>query len=218
MEPNELNEKPKFNWQRSLITVGIVIVTAGVIGGTTWYVMNQQAKTDKTNTDKQVSELQKQVADLQKTQTKTTTTTPTPATTTTDPTAGWKTFSNSDYHFALKYPTDWTATTLTAGVRLTKNGQYFDVIGWNNPSALTTDAWLQQDINNKNIASVTVADKTTKTLGSYQVLSFTHNGQDTNYIYYFGSNGKMIELDSAYGADASIKTTMEDVIKTVTFN
>jgi hypothetical protein len=112
MEPSELNEKPKFNWQRLLITVGIVIVTAGAIGGTTWYVMNQQAKNDKANTDKQVSDLQKQVADLQKTQTSTTTTTPSTTTTATDPTAGWKTYTNTKYGYTLKYPSDWSITTL----------------------------------------------------------------------------------------------------------
>jgi hypothetical protein len=84
MEPTELNEKTKFNWQRSLITVGIVIVTAGIIGGTTWYVMNQQATKDKETANKTAQDLQKQIDDLKKTQTttSTTTTTTTPATTT----------------------------------------------------------------------------------------------------------------------------------------
>jgi type II secretory pathway pseudopilin PulG len=108
MEPTELNEKPKFNWQRLLITVGIVIVTAGAIGGSVYYVMNQQAQKDKESAEKTAQDLQKQVADLQKTQTKTVTTT-TPATTTTDPTTSWKTFTDSSGTVSFKYPENWYA-------------------------------------------------------------------------------------------------------------
>ncbi len=114
MEPNEMNEKPKFNWQRLLITVGIVIVTAGAIGGSTWYVMNQQAKNDKANTDKQVSDLQKQVADLQKAQTKTTTAT-TPATTSTSNNSNTTTsYTNGTTNVSFSYPKDYTLKDVTS--------------------------------------------------------------------------------------------------------
>ena len=59
-------QKGNLNWKRLLITLGIVIVTTVVIGGVTWYLMDQQAKNEKTANDKQVLELQKQIDDLQK--------------------------------------------------------------------------------------------------------------------------------------------------------
>jgi cytoskeletal protein RodZ len=211
--------KEKFNWQRLLITLGLVIVAAGLVGGGIWYYMNQNEQAQTKSYNDSVSSLQKQINELKAAKTATATT-PSTSTTTTDPTAGWKTYNDTvnNYGFTLKYPTDWTATGITMGVRLTKGNEYFDVLSYNNPSAQTTESWLQQEINLKNIASASVADKTTKTIGNNQVLYFTHNGQDVNYYYFLGNNSKMLEIYSDYGADSSIKTTMEDVIKTITFN
>lgn len=66
MEPNE---KPKFEWQRMLITTGIVLLAALVVGGATWYVMDKSAKEIKTANDQSVAALQKQIDDLNKTET-----------------------------------------------------------------------------------------------------------------------------------------------------
>ena len=65
----KINNKPK----KILILLGIVAVTVGVVGGGTWYLMDQQAKDKKTDYDKQFLELQKQIADLQKANTTITT-------------------------------------------------------------------------------------------------------------------------------------------------
>lgn len=62
MEPQE---KPKFHWKRLLITVGIVIVTAGVIGGSIWYVMDKQAKKDEIAAEKRIQDLRQQIDDLE---------------------------------------------------------------------------------------------------------------------------------------------------------
>lgn len=72
----ELQEKSKFSWVRLLITVGIVIITAGIVGGSIWYYMDQNAKKVKESNDSEILSLQKQVNDLNETQT-TTSTTPT---------------------------------------------------------------------------------------------------------------------------------------------
>ena len=58
------SEKPKFNWQRMLITAGIVVFSALVVGGTTWYVMDKSAKEIKTANDSSVVSLQKQIDEL----------------------------------------------------------------------------------------------------------------------------------------------------------
>ena len=110
MEPNELNDKPKINWKRLLITVGIVIVTAGAIGGSVYYVMNQQAQKDKESAEKTVQDLQTQIDDLKKTDTTTIPTTNTGTTATTDETANWKTYSNASAKMSFKYPSSWSIT------------------------------------------------------------------------------------------------------------
>lgn len=59
-----LEEKPKLNWQRLLITLGFVLLAALVVGGATWYVMDKSAKEIKTANDQSVSSLEKQVSEL----------------------------------------------------------------------------------------------------------------------------------------------------------
>ena len=58
MEPEVKTEKPKFSWKRLLITIGIVSVTAAVIDGTVWYLMDKQAKEDNDAAENTVQELQ----------------------------------------------------------------------------------------------------------------------------------------------------------------
>lgn len=72
-------EKPRFNWKRLVITTGIALIVAGVIGGTVWYLMNQQAKRVADSNAKQVADLEKQIEDLKKAKTTTTTDSPSAA-------------------------------------------------------------------------------------------------------------------------------------------
>lgn len=58
-------EKPKFNWQRMLITSGIVLFAALVVGGTTWYVMDKSAREIKTANDASTATMQKQISTLE---------------------------------------------------------------------------------------------------------------------------------------------------------
>jgi len=219
MEPNELNEKPKFNWKRLLITVGIVIVTAGAIGGSVYYVMNQQAQKDKESAEKTAQDLQKQIDDLKKTETATSTTTTPTTTTTTDPTASWQTYTNTDHKFTLKVPTGWTAKTLTGGVRLSSGNQYFDVISFVNSGSYTPTTWLNEEIKNGNIASGSIANKTTKTFGTYPTITFQYNAMaGTSYWYVLGNSSQMVEVYTSNDPQASTKTTAEQVIPTLTLN
>lgn len=81
-----MEEKQKFNWKRSLITIVIVLVTAGVVGGVTWYLMDRNANDIKAANDKSMEALQKtitdlksQITDLESKTTTTTNTTTTPS-------------------------------------------------------------------------------------------------------------------------------------------
>jgi hypothetical protein len=53
------------DWKRLLITTGIVLFSAIVVGTTTWYVMDRSAKDTKEASDKSVLELQKRISKLE---------------------------------------------------------------------------------------------------------------------------------------------------------
>jgi type II secretory pathway pseudopilin PulG len=74
MEPEATSEKPRFNWKRLLVTVGIVLLAASLIGGTVWYFMDKQAREDRAAAEETAQELQKQIDDLDKKITVTSTT------------------------------------------------------------------------------------------------------------------------------------------------
>jgi hypothetical protein len=127
MEPNE---KPKFNWQRLLITIGIVLVTAGVVGGTTWYLLDKSAKDIKTANDKSISELQKQIDELKASKNSSTTSTETTPSTTSNilkvtelglqftlPT------TLSDAYYVIDNTGGFTVADFTTRTLVTKGGQ-----------------------------------------------------------------------------------------------
>lgn len=59
MEPQE---KPKFSWIRLAVISAIVILTTLAVGGTTWYVMDQNAERERGELEKQIQELEDQKA------------------------------------------------------------------------------------------------------------------------------------------------------------
>lgn len=101
-------EKPKFDWQRTLITTAIVLFAALVVGGTTWYVMDKSAKTIKTANDESVAALQKQIDELKASKTTSikTTSTQIAPTTTPDPSIALTRFAD----YALSTTTHDTDT------------------------------------------------------------------------------------------------------------
>lgn len=58
-------EKLKVDWKRVLITSAIVLLSALVVGGTTWYVMDKSAKEVAVATEAQAEELQTLVNKLE---------------------------------------------------------------------------------------------------------------------------------------------------------
>jgi hypothetical protein len=104
-------EKPGINWKRIIITTAFVLLSAAIVGGTTWYIMDKNANDIKASNDKSVSELQKQIDELK---TAKADTLATPTTTAVDKTAGWKTYTNNDLKISFKYPTNYTLSDMSS--------------------------------------------------------------------------------------------------------
>jgi hypothetical protein len=79
------SEKEKLNWSRLLITTGLILATAAIVGGGVWYFMNQNETAQTNSYNDTVNSLQKQIDELKtaKAAASATTTTDTTATTTT---------------------------------------------------------------------------------------------------------------------------------------
>ncbi len=58
--------KEAFNWQRLLITTGLVLATAAIVGGGIWYFMNQNEVAQTKSYNDSVASLQKQIDTLNK--------------------------------------------------------------------------------------------------------------------------------------------------------
>ncbi len=89
-------EKEKFNWTRLTIVIIIVLVTAMVVGGTTWYLMDKNAKDIKLENDKSIKELEKTMKSLKENKS---------AGLPSDDLKNWKIFVGPG--FKIKYPSDW---------------------------------------------------------------------------------------------------------------
>jgi hypothetical protein len=93
--------KTNFNRKRLLITLTLVLLTAGAVGGGVYYVLDSNFKKERTDNEKALSELQDEVKKL-KTEDKTTNTAVAK-----DETADWKTYTNEAWGISFKYPSKY---------------------------------------------------------------------------------------------------------------
>ncbi len=108
--------------------ISIVLVTAIVVGGGTYFGVNGKATTDKNSLNTQISSLQGQVTTLTN-QVASLSTTTTPATTTPTTTAptttasNVQTYTNTTYTYSVQYPKSWYIDTTDANTafQATKN-------------------------------------------------------------------------------------------------
>lgn len=63
---NTLTKKSKYNWKELLLIVGVMIVTALIVGSVTNYLVNKQANNEKVASNKKISNLSSQLNDLEK--------------------------------------------------------------------------------------------------------------------------------------------------------
>lgn len=178
MQPTQpVEQKQKNSWKMPLTIAVVVIIAAGLAGGTTWYLMNQSQTSLKADNNKSVAALQQQINDLKKTQTITTTST---TTTTTD----WHTYKNTDYGFQLTFGDKWTGYTVE---KTTPSGTELASYAFELPSndgnfiSQTKTSYPAFNINVYNTTDFQAIDRSHPTPTLPTAIS-SHNGKTFAYV------------------------------------
>lgn len=101
------------------VIVITVIITAGLFGYGTYYYLDPKYKSEINNLKLQVDDLESKIKSTQSTTTQ--------AVNEIDHTAGWATYSDSDYSTDFKYPKDWTSLLKPEKVVSDPEGPYFEI-------------------------------------------------------------------------------------------
>jgi len=217
--------KEKLNVQRLLITLGIVLLAALVVGGTTWYVMDKSAKEVQAANEKSVAELQKQIDELNTSKTKETADL---NTATANPTASWVEYKNDTYGFSAKYPTGYFASAkegTTENVAFYVNfiadkykdgpgvGLPFDNITIYPKKASELNLWINGEF--PNIISGTLKAETVGELKGYSFQSDGLGGTHKSYVF---TNSDKSHAYVISGLESGRTVNFEDFVKTLTIN
>ncbi len=217
--------KQKIDWQRLAITVGIVLVTAAAVGGTVWYLMDQNAKSIDDSNTKSIVSLQKQVDELKASKPSKTA----PETKETDTTSDWKTYTNSETGISFKYPSNYTLTDKTSSWIGSDANQF----PWHSRSDFAKAVFMldgegNNDIQVKIVESTdmdkvlnsmggTSPNKTVAKYGAFSGYIATQYGQgyESSDIMYTLVGSKYSVAVSA--PNPSYSTTLSDMVKTIKF-
>lgn len=104
-------------WKTSLL----VLFTAVVVGGGTYWFTNSRATQDKAALQDRIDSLSKKVSALESANSTAPTVTAPKSdgnTATSDPTADWRSYSNSTYGLSFKYPKEWFVFAPTGDTRV----------------------------------------------------------------------------------------------------
>jgi len=140
-----MEQEVKNNWLNLFLIMVIVIFTAVVIGGSIYYVMDQQIKINKAEADSTVQDLQGQINEMKKAQTSNST-----STTIADPTSNWKTYTDSNFGFSFKYPSDFVVIEGKS-----EDNNKFYMLSINKVGTVTADGMVQE---NTSFAYIYVGD------------------------------------------------------------
>lgn len=83
-----------------------IVLSAVIVGSGTYYLVNNRANSEKATLQDQITALNTKATPEATTPT-VTTPSPTTTTKTSDPTATWKTYTNTTNAYSVKYPADW---------------------------------------------------------------------------------------------------------------
>ncbi len=131
-------EKELFNWKRFSITLGLVLLTATIVGGITWYYMNETLETQKETINSQQVQLDKLREGFREEE----------ATTTEDaeedetPVTDWKTYRNEHIGIEFQYPYDWQTLKPDDRGDIMKDGKTYTSFSLNLPDLSHLDHTL----------------------------------------------------------------------------
>jgi len=206
MEPNE---KPRLDIKRVLITAAIVLLAAGIVGGTTWYVMDKSEKEIKTANDESVAVLQRQIDEL-KTKTTSTTTTGSSTTTnsgtiTTETTKGAlvNTYTNTDCAFTLNYPTGFTVTKSGASNAIISSANFYAIDHGFNVFCSGGDVSLIKSYGDYSTDTLAMKTKT---------------NSDGSVSYYEPSNGGKLIIITFEDPNNTYQTLAKQILNTLKLN
>jgi len=150
-----MDPKPqKSNLWLWIIFIIVVLVGGGYFG---WYFWNK-SKTTPTSTSSSSTTTPSTTTSSNSATVPSTSSTATPPTGV-DPTAGWKTFSDTDLGFSIKYPTTWSAKkgTQEASAGFYDSANPIKGIGATSPNIGI--AWFAPNISGENFYGKSAADQ-----------------------------------------------------------
>jgi hypothetical protein len=194
------------------------VILAFIIGGVIGYAVGQDWELAKNTEDNAA------VSDVASTSKSTATSTSTSAastsTTTADPTAGWKTYTNSTYGFSFKYPSSWTGSN-------SGNNSDGVVFSWTADDQDGMFNGLALTVSTKSIDSLSLSSVATKTQSTVGGLTWTvvnYPASETEHTpnsvsYLTTKNGKTYVLNNQIvsGDSNATKATLDNIISTFQF-
>jgi hypothetical protein len=204
-------DKPGFNWKRSLVTIAIVLLTALVVGGTTWYIMNTNSNSINTSNNSTINAMQTNINNLKS---KITSLEKPTTTTQTTQTSANQTLSLLGGKINFTIPANWeqlqgSTGNLTAdafggclaGAEIIPNSKpqmdgsnyNISVVVCNAGQATSAEDWFE---NVRNLGTPTSSDITSTTsingLSTFYYKQTTNSYVDLSYAFLSGSYAVLV--------------------------
>lgn len=150
-----------------------------------------------------------------------------------DETANWKTYTNTKEGYSIKYPlswyardgivTDYDSQVTTEQLAKTNEHLTIKIIVWDNPSKLSTEAYVSQLDAGPDAPQVTNTDKVTiggalgikRIENRYSIVSPTRSTQPTMVIYL--AHSERIIIISAFPVDSLLIKTFKQILYSFKF-
>jgi len=148
-----------------------------------------------------------------------------------DETANWKTYKNEDYGYELRYPTDWNITVEAPDYYcLSKDSCVggaeriysissirfggLRIIVLNNPSMLSTQAWINKYINTKTASSVTETE-----IGGEKGIRIIFTNGAINNVSYVVKGPVVYSISMSYSGpgEENLKKILDQILSTIRF-
>lgn len=212
------------------IEVILLVIVVGIIGGTGWYVYNSVHKTN--NTLKSISNSSASNAIVKSTKANSGSSTSTSnSSTVSNPTAGWQTYSNSQYDFTIQYPSGWVVSTSPV-ISIQKQGSNLDdrdlIIGVDDYSSMPINNGLSPtNTSYKNYISHYIPGNQTAVLSTSSIqsksgtilanlYSFSWAGVNGNdyFAFYKTNDNKLITFQFKHNLSTSDQELYNQMLET----